>query len=108
MKFHDELNQKLFNKEELKPEVKEKLKEIAEAFIDYLEVNKDAIKDVVITGSSVSYNYTKYSDIDLHLKVDYDLIHEDCPIVEGYLWACKSTFNKKWICFLKHHMRNII
>ena len=94
MKFHDELNQKLFNKEELKPEVKEKLKEIAEAFIDYLEVNKDAIKDVVITGSSVSYNYTKYSDIDLHLKVDYDLIHEDCPIVEGYLWACKSTFNK--------------
>ena len=55
MKFHDELNQKLFNKEELKPEVKEKLKEIAEAFIDYLEVNKDAIKDVVITGSSVSY-----------------------------------------------------
>ena len=94
MKFHDELNQKLFNKEELKPEVKEKLKEIAEAFIDYLEVNKDAIKDVVITGSSVSYNYTKYSDIDLHLKVDYNLIHEDCPIVEGYLWACKSTFNK--------------
>ena len=94
MKFHDELNQKLFNKEELKPEVKEKLKEIAEAFIDYLEVNKDAIKDVVITGSSVSYNYTKYSDIDLHLKVDYDLIHEDCPIAEGYLWACKSTFNK--------------
>ena len=94
MKFHDELNQKLFNKEELKPEVKEKLKEIAEAFIDYLEVNKDAIKDVVITSSSVSYNYTKYSDIDLHLKVDYDLIHEDCPIVEGYLWACKSTFNK--------------
>lgn len=94
MKFHNELNQKLFNKEELKPEVKEKLKEIAEAFIDYLEVNKDAIKDVVITGSSVSYNYTKYSDIDLHLKVDYDLIHEDCPIVEGYLWACKSTFNK--------------
>ena len=94
MKFHDELNQKLFNKEELKPEVKEKLKEIAEAFIDYLEVNKDAIKDVVITGSSVSYNYTKYSDIDLHLKVDYDLIHEDCPIVEGYLWASKSTFYK--------------
>ena len=95
MKFHNELNQKLFNKEELKPEVKEKLKEIAEAFIEYLEVDRDAIKDVVITGSSVSYNYTKYSDIDLHLKVDYDLVHEDCPIVEGYLWACKTNFNKE-------------
>ena len=37
MKFHDELNQKLFNGEELKPEVKDKLKEIANAFIEFLE-----------------------------------------------------------------------
>ena len=94
MKFHDELNQKIFSGEELKPEVKDKLKEIADAFIDFLEVPADAIKDVVITGSSVSYNYTKFSDIDLHLKVDFDKIHEDCPIVQGYLWQSKAMFNK--------------
>ena len=61
MKFHDELNQKLFNKEELKPEVKEKLKEIAEAFIDYLEVNKDAIS-ACVTGD----NSLKKSNIISH------------------------------------------
>ena len=99
MKFHDELNPKLWTKidednYELKPEVSDKLKEIADAFIEYLEVDEDAIKDVVITGSSASYNYTPHSDLDLHLKVDYDKVHEDCPIVQGYLWALKASFNK--------------
>ena len=94
MKFHDELCDKIFNGEDLKPEVSEKLLEIADAFIEFLEVPTDAIKDVVITGSMVSYNYTQYSDIDLHLKVDFDKIHKDCPIVQGYLWQSKAMFNK--------------
>ena len=100
MKFHDELNQKIFNGEELKPEVRDKLLEIADAFIEFLEVDEDAIKDIVITGSMVSYNYTKYSDIDLHLKVDFDKIHEDCPIVQGYLWQSKAMFNKNHDIFI--------
>ena len=38
MKFHDELCDKIFNGEDLKPEVSEKLLEIADAFIEFLEV----------------------------------------------------------------------
>ncbi len=100
MKFHKELNPKLWDKDDagkydLKPEVKEKLTEIAEAFITYLEIDQDAVKDVVITGSSASFNYTPLSDLDLHLRVDFDAIHKDCPVVEGYLGAAKSIFNKE-------------
>lgn len=93
MKFHDELNPQLWNGLELKPDVKEKLKEIAEAFKEYLDIPEDAILDIRITGSSASYNYTEYSDLDLHLIIDYEKVHEDCPLVEGYLWSYKSQFN---------------
>ena len=93
MKFHDELNPKLWDGLELKPEVKEKLNEIAEAFKEYLDIPEDAILDIRITGSSASYNYTEYSDLDLHLIIDYEKVHEDCPLVEGYLWSYKSQFN---------------
>ena len=93
MKFHDELNPKLWDGLELKPEVKEKLNEIAEAFKEYLDIPEDAILDERITGSSASYNYTEYSDLDLHLIIDYEKVHEDCPLVEGYLWSYKSQFN---------------
>ena len=94
MKFHNTLNDKIWENEQLKPEVSMKLHEIADAFIEFLELSEDAVVDVVLTGSMCSYNYTQYSDIDLHLKVDFDKVHEDCPIVKGYLWQAKSSFNK--------------
>ena len=92
--YHNELNPKLWDNKSLKSDVSNKLKEIAKAFIDYLDINEDAIEDIVITGSSAGYNYTPYSDLDLHLVVDYDKVHKDCPIVEGFLWSMKSQFNK--------------
>lgn len=95
MEFHSKLNPQLWNGTNLKEEVIEKLQEITEAFIEYLDIPSDAILDVRITGSSANYNYTPYSDLDLHLIVDYDKVHEDCPIVEGYLWSMKSAFNKE-------------
>lgn len=104
MKFHEELNPVIWDRfkekriggavrYQLKPEVADKLKEIANAFIESLEIPLDAVTDCVITGSSASYNYTPYSDIDLHLKVDFDKVHEDCPLVKGYLNAIKAAFN---------------
>ena len=95
MKFHDTLNDKIWdlNTEDLIPEVKEKLEEIAEAFIEFLEIPIDAVLDKVITGSSASYNYNEFSDLDLHIIVDYDKVHEDCPLVNGYLNSLKKQFN---------------
>ena len=96
MNFKDTLNPKIFTKnEELKPEVGKKLKEIAKAFIETMEIPNDAVKDIVITGSNVSYNYTNSSDIDLHILVDFDKVHKDCPIVGDYLLSKKSEFNQK-------------
>ena len=105
MKFHEELNPKIWTKMTekriggktnyyLKPEVRDKLNQISDAFIEYLDIPKKAILDIRITGSSANYNYTPHSDLDLHIIVDYDKVHKDCPIVEGYLWSMKSAFNK--------------
>lgn len=92
--FHEKLNSKLWlPNNELKPEVTFKLLDIAKAFIKFLGVNSEAIEDIVITGSSASYNYTSHSDIDLHLIVDFDKVHKDCPIVGDFLLSKKSEFN---------------
>ena len=93
MQFKNELNPKLWDNEELKPEVQAKLRQIANNFIDFLDINKEAVKDIVITGSCASYNYTKNSDIDLHLIIDFNKVHKDCPIVNEYLLSKKSEFN---------------
>lgn len=106
VKLHNTLNPKLWGCRrekrtcgnttyDLRPEVSKKLVQIAHAFMDFLEVPKNAIEDYRIVGSSANFNYTKYSDIDLHIVVDYDKVHKDCPVVKGYLYAQKSLFNKE-------------
>ena len=93
--FQKFLNNKIWNKMEMKPEVKAKLKEIARAFIEFLDIPREAVKDIVVTGSMASYNYSEHSDIDLHVVIDPEKVHKDCPIVGEYLLSKKSEFNQK-------------
>lgn len=102
--FHETLNPVIWDRNkgtyDLKPEVKTKLQQIANAFIETIEMDKDAVRDIVITGSMASYNYTPHSDIDLHLLVDFEKVHKNCPIVGDYLLSKKSEFNQKHDIFI--------
>jgi hypothetical protein len=62
------LNPKIWDQGDLKPEIAEKLKEIAEAFLDFVGVDLD-VKDLTVTGSNANYTWTAYSDLDLHVIV---------------------------------------
>lgn len=66
---HDTLNQKLFDGMQLKPEVRKKAEEVVNEFLRILAEDevKITVRDVILTGSNASYNYTKDSDIDLHI-----------------------------------------
>ena len=71
----DVLNPKIWEKEGksyiMKPEVREKLLETANVFIDFLGVDV-VITDIIMIGSLVNYNWSKFSDIDLHIVVNYN------------------------------------
>jgi hypothetical protein len=67
---HHELNPALWDNNKLRPEVRTKLLEIARHFALYLNVPRLYLKDVTLSGSSAGYNYSDYSDIDLHLVVN--------------------------------------
>lgn len=62
------LNPKIWDEDSLKPEVVAKLKEIAEAFEEFVGVDLDVI-NYTITGSNANYTWTAYSDLDLHLII---------------------------------------
>lgn len=92
--YHDSLSEKIWVGEELKSEVLTALKKIAKEFVETLNVDQDSVVDVIITGSLCNYNYTKYSDIDLHVILDYDLICDDC---EGFSLAdCMDAKKSLW------------
>jgi hypothetical protein len=66
---HHELNPVLWDNNHLRKEIRFKLIKIARHFAEYLNVPRLHLKDVTLSGSSAGYNYSSYSDIDLHLVV---------------------------------------
>jgi hypothetical protein len=78
---HDQLNPKIWDGEQLRPEVKIKLLQIAEKFREFIDIDVPVI-DVQITGGQVTYHYTEHSDLDLHLIIDYSKIKCDQEVAE--------------------------
>lgn len=66
----NKLNPVLWHKGKLLPEIKPQLLKVADDFKRFVEV-PFTVYDIQITGSQVSYWYTQWSDLDLHLIVDY-------------------------------------
>lgn len=89
---HNELNPLLWQGEELRPEVKMALLKIARDFVEYVEVPFE-VKDLVLTGSQLGYYYTKHSDLDLHIIVDFNTV--DCDREAAELFDTKRLLYKK-------------
>ena len=54
--YHDTLNPLFWENNKLRPEVKEKLIDIAREFLDTLELDID-VEDAIFTGSLANFNY---------------------------------------------------
>ena len=95
---HDELNPDLWENDELKSEVKDKLLEIVNKFKENLsEDNIELdVKDIVIIGSNANYNYTEQSDIDLHIVADTSVYEDQKELAVKLYDAYKRLFNNKY------------
>jgi len=95
----DELNPKVWegNKKEpnLKPEIRERLLEIAYEFIEFLDV-EIVVTDIILTGSLSNYNWSKYSDFDLHIVANFQQYQENqIELYEKLFTLKKMLFNQK-------------
>lgn len=90
--YHNELNPAAWTGNKIRPEVHIKLLQIAKKFVDYLEIPNFKVLDVVLTGSMANYNWTKFSDFDVHIVTNYgDLECDD--LAEAFYQAKKKIWN---------------
>jgi len=81
-------------KDQLRPEIREKLLEIAQDFWDGQDLDDVEIKDIIFTGSLANYNWSNFSDIDLHIVIDYTSVNDDAELVRKYFNSIKSAWNR--------------
>ena len=91
---HDTLETRIWDREEIRPEISSKLIKIAQDFIDGLPVEID-VEDVKLTGSLANYNWSNYSDVDLHIVVDFLGVDENRALVKSFFDNARMRWNNK-------------
>lgn len=101
-KSKDTLTNQIFDGEKgefkMREDVRKKLIEISDNFIDSLGV-EFFIHDIVLTGSLANYNWSNFSDVDLHILIDFDEIADKKltgvnKIVKEFFDAKKNVWNE--------------
>ena len=98
--LQNELNPASFAGDKMIPEIRERLMEIAQDFLDGIDFKMD-VEDITLTGSLANYNWSKYSDFDLHILVDYEAIDADQDLVKRFFQDIKAIWNIRHNIFLK-------
>jgi len=93
LEYHQELNPELWDGNDLKQEVKDKLIEIGKTWVEWANIPIEAVKDLILVGGNANFNYTPKSDIDVHILIDVDEI-PNCPdFIDDYLKDKKQLWS---------------
>lgn len=89
------LNPAIWKNGILRADVRKRLIAIAKEFVETLKIENLPVSDIILVGSSASYNWSKYSDIDLHILVDFSKITVtgDDDFLKNYFTSKKNGWN---------------
>lgn len=91
LETHRELNQELWNGDDLRGEVRDKLLAFGRAFVASCHIPFSEVHDYLLVGGSAGYNWTPFSDIDVHALVSRDSLGPRA-LVDDYLKAKKKNW----------------
>lgn len=94
LEVKNSLNPDIWDGKRLHPEIRERLLRIAFDFFEGLRLGDVTVYDIVFTGSLANYNWSSYSDVDLHIIIDFREVNEDVELVRSFLNAKKGNWNR--------------
>ena len=91
---HDRLQPRIWDGDKIYPAVRDGLMKVAQDFIDGLPLEID-IEDITLTGSLANYNWSNYSDVDLHIIVNFLGVDENRVLVKAFFDNARMRWNNK-------------
>lgn len=103
LEYKSTLHPMFWDNEEFNRDIKQKLLEIANRFINDLGIEGIVPEDVTLTGSLANYNWSNKSDIDLHIIIDFDKLKANNDILKDLLNLKRMMWNKAHDIKIKGH-----
>ena len=92
-KKRETLAPKIWDGFDLNPKVRLKLLDIADDFWEFVNLNWVKRKGIYLTGSICNFNWSKHSDIDMHIVVDFSDVDDREDFVQDYFNSKKDEWN---------------
>ena len=89
---HNELQPDIWQNGELNSETCQRLGEIVQDFVAGLKIEV-LIEDIRFTGSLANFTWSQYSDIDLHILVDFSKINSNVQLVKAFFDEARLRWN---------------
>tara|TARA_R100000908_G_scaffold63334_1_gene44195 strand:- start:2184 stop:3098 length:915 start_codon:yes stop_codon:yes gene_type:complete len=95
LELQDTLNPDIWvNSSQMSDKIRKRLLQIANDFLKETDIDIEA-KDVVLTGSLANYNWSSYSDFDLHIVIEYKDLLVGEEMGRKFLNSLRSAWNNK-------------
>jgi len=95
-KAKDKLNPKIFDKNNhMYEDVRTTLLMIADDFFETLDIGWVDIDDIILTGSLANYNWSRFSDVDVHILLKFEDVDDNVNLVKEYFNSKKALWNDK-------------
>jgi len=91
---NDSLEPEIWEGDRLKAEVREKLLKIVSDFLVDMPFDLEP-DDITLTGSLANYNWSKYSDVDLHILYDFSEVDENKELVIQFFKNLQTNWNNR-------------
>jgi len=96
------LKPEFFTDGKLDYKVSNKLKKIAKDFSKIFKF-PFRVEDITLTGSLANYNWSSFSDIDLHILVDFSMVDENAELVKEAFGKAQAVWNNQHDIFINGH-----
>jgi len=100
--YNKELNSKFWSEGLFNERIREKLLTIANEFYNEMEY-KAKIQDIVLTGSLANFNWNKFSDLDVHVIIDFKEIDKNVELVKKAVDGQRFMWNLRHNVSIKGH-----
>ena len=98
--YNETLHPQFWDEFEFKEDILKPILKIVDDFVkDDAHISPEMVEDVQLTGSLANYNYSEYSDLDVHILLDFADINKDEEIVK------RALDGKRFIWNLRHDIK---